>query len=73
MTTATPKARLMTQSFALRDDEASCADCKWTWKQPDSGAYDRSGGGRAAKKHAQDNAHQTTVRRVQYLLHEGLS
>lgn len=73
MTTATAlRARLMSESFAIRDDKAACDDCDWTWDQPATGKYEATAGGRAAKKHALDNGHITTIRRVQFTRHFGL-
>lgn len=67
-----PQARLMTATFTIRDDEAACNDCDWAWKQPASGAYSVTGGGKAAREHAKSKVHETVVRRVQFVRHTGL-
>jgi ketosteroid isomerase-like protein len=74
VTAAVPKARLMSESFHIRDDEAACEDCDWTWTQPARPtAFDVTGGGKAAKRHALENGHETVIRRVQFTRHTGFA
>ena len=67
------KARLWTEHFYLRDDEAQCADCDWSWSFSTSGIpLDRTLGTRMAKRHVRSEGHEVTMKRVEFARHHGV-